>query len=208
MKLTCYAPGDGALAFTYTEQKWNHKSGQLENLASSKQITRSDIETYLKGESEKYQSYLIVQLGEEKTETRTVERFVEQPVKKGRGRPRKNGSIPPVMTTETIEVKRLPQFRLCAPVVRIGANLLQLGDSVYAYKVDIDNIFWTRDRLYTDYNLSITTKHREDDEEFEVKNISTRSALRWFLNHEQTIVEQYPEQNKATNEAVSTINGE
>ena len=204
MELICYASGSGALSFTFVEREWNNRIDEWQKLSSSKQVTRKDIELYLKSEDGKHfkeKGYLIVQFGEERIEKRTIVVSKDTPKRKGPGRPKKGQEE----ITEEIEIVRQPQFQLCAPVSRIGVDLLQLDGSVFQYQVDKENTFWTRDRKYTDYNTSITTNRMYDDEEYEVRNISTKLALIWFLNNERTIIKQHPEQNKLAENAEANL---
>ena len=186
-----YAPGDGAIAFTCTERRFNRHEGDFEHFATERNPSREEIEVI---QQSKFPDYLLIQLGEATTRQQTIE--VEAPVKRKPGRPRKH----PKMELQTITIEVPPQFRLCAPVFRVGPTTLRIGDAIYRYEVDEENIFWIRDKEYTDFNLSIQCLRYIGDEvgeePQEVKNVNTRGSICWFLNHEKIIVKQYPDQDE------------
>jgi len=148
-------------------------------------------------------------MGESYTRQEIIQVEVNVPVKKKRGRPRKK----PLMEEKTVTVEVPPMYRLCAPVFRVGPNQLQLEDTIYTYSVDEENIWWSRDKEYTDHNLSLkyhlydeVVRYEDDIGEYrEVTNVSTRAAIRWFLNNEARIVQQYPEQDRTTIENVAQL---
>lgn len=204
--LKCYAPGDGALAFTYVEERFDRIEGQFTQLTTSDAINRDAIEKYIE-QTERFKDYLIVQMNEPRTYEgiKEIETWPES-----KGRKRKH----PVMVEQKVTITVPPIYRLCAPVFRVGPDSVRLGDTVYKYSVDQENIFWTRDKEYTDHNLSIRWhfyvtdnegKVLADDEDREVKNLSTRAAIRWFLNNEKRIVQQYPQQDETTSATVAQL---
>lgn len=198
-----YAPGDGAIAFTCIEERFNRDEGCFEQIAIGQDIPRETIEALA---AKKFPGHLLIQMSEPYTRQET--RQVEAPLPKKRGRPRKHPKMEDVVVTVDVP----PQFRLCAPVFRVGPSTLRLGDNIYRYAVDEENIFWTRDGAYTDNNLSLwylwsVTEERmaEDEEDRIVRNVNTRGAILWFLNHEKQIVRQYPEQDETTAASVDQL---
>jgi len=209
-QLVCYAPGDGALAFSYTEERFHLGEASFTQISTCRPVQRADIEEYLKNKGEKFQSYLIIHMGEPCIREETMQVEVKIPVGKKRGRPSKKRK--PVYEEKTIFVLVPPMYRLCAPVFRIAPDKVQLEDTIYTYSVDEENTFWKRDQEYTDFNLSIQYhRYLESDDEVlidedrEVRNVSTRAAIKWFLNNEARIVQQYPEQDKTTIENVAQL---
>lgn len=122
-----------------------------------------------------------------------IERFLEK---------KKNEKFKDYLVVEFPGPK--PQYRLCAPVLRMTENLLSLNGTIYKYSIDTENFFWKNEGKYTSRNLTITYhlyvevdgKTLVDDPERELVNISVRGALVFFLNNEKTIVEQHPKQDR------------
>lgn len=202
-QLVCYAPGDGALSFTYVEELFNRDSGCFESIAIDKSVTREVVEERAKA---RHPDYLIIEMGETTIQQRTIQ--VEVPPKRKRGRPRKN----PKMEPQVITVEIPPQYRLCAPVFRVGPNSVRLGDTVYKYSVNKDHFRGE----YTNFNTLITwhwyidndEKVLADEEDREVRNVNTCGAILWFLNHEKRIVQQYPKQDETTAATVDQLREE
>lgn len=198
VELTSYASGDGALAFSHVEDRFDRNEGCFSSIATGDHITRQDVEKYVAEAG--LQEYLIVAMGEprEMKTTKMVETWPKGKTFKSSGKPRK-----PVMVEQQVKVTIPPVFRLCAPVFRVGRNKVRLGERIYKYSVDEDNIFWTRDGEYTASNMTVTVD--DDGEESAVKNLSTLGAIRWFLNNEKRIVQQYPDQDETTAETVQQL---
>jgi len=200
MTIQLYAPGDGALSFTKTANQYVGNCRQ--DVATGEPITREEAEARVAEEGDRFKDYLLIEIGKDQSYTR----MVEAPRKKWARR-----ADPPEMVEELVLVP--PQFRLCAPVKRVGDNKLQLNGTVYTYAVDESNIFWSRDGEYTDNNLSITFHHcivaegetLVDEPDRELRNVSTRGALRWFLNHEAIILKQYPQQDSTLDATTQTL---